>query len=311
MAAIITVTFSPCIDKSITVPELLPEKKLRCSHPKLEPGGGGINVARVIHKLGGDVVAIFPSGGYTGQYFNHLVAEEKVPCVIVNTKNETRENFIVLDESTGNQYRFGIPGTVLYEEEWKSCLKEIENSNAPEFVIVSGSVPPGAPASLFQQIAAIAANKQSKLVVDTSGPALLQAATAGAYLIKPNLGELACLAGEKLIEPGKLAAVAKKVLSDYPVEILVVSAGNEGAMLFTKKETYQVTAPKVVRKSTVGAGDSMVAGIVYSLTKESSLLHALQFGVACGSAATMNPGTELCSVADARSLFTTLQALQQ
>src|SRR5436190_24352087 len=107
MSSIITITFSPCIDKSTTVPSLVPENKLKCTTPKLEPGGGGINVARAIKKLGGDVVAIFPSGGYTGKYFNHLMDQEKVPSIIIETANETRENIIVFDELTNNQYRFG------------------------------------------------------------------------------------------------------------------------------------------------------------------------------------------------------------
>ena len=112
MAGIATVTFSPCIDKSTSIPVLIPEKKLRCAVPKLEPGGGGINVARVIHKLGGNVVAVFPSGGYTGKYFNHLLEKENVPCVIIETENETRENIIVLDE-----------GEIILSGETKDILK--------------------------------------------------------------------------------------------------------------------------------------------------------------------------------------------
>ncbi|MFZ1369449.1 MAG: PfkB family carbohydrate kinase, partial [Ferruginibacter sp.] len=126
MASIITITFSPCIDKSTSIPALIPEKKLRCAVPKLEPGGGGINVARAIIKLGGSAVAVFPSGGYTGKFFNHLMENENVPSVIIETGNETRENIIVLDDSNNNQYRFGMPGTRLTETEWKQCLHAVE-----------------------------------------------------------------------------------------------------------------------------------------------------------------------------------------
>jgi 6-phosphofructokinase 2 len=97
MARIITLTFSPCIDKTTTVPELIPEKKLRCSDPILQPGGGGINVARAIKKLGGEAVAVYPAGGYTGKYFNFLLENENVPAIIIGSKNETRENIIVVD----------------------------------------------------------------------------------------------------------------------------------------------------------------------------------------------------------------------
>lgn len=308
MGRIITITFSPCIDKSTSIPALVPEKKLQCANPKLEPGGGGINVARVIQKLGADVMAVFPSGGYTGRHFNYLLDKEQIPCSIIETENETRENIIVFDESTGNQYRFGMPGTALKETEWKKCLQVIEYAADIEFIVASGSLPPGVPTTIFSQLAKIAQTKNAKFVADTSGAALREAAETGAFLLKPNLGELASLVDKKNIEITELETVAKQVLYRYPVEILVVSAGADGAMLFTKNETYKVVAPPVERKSTVGAGDSMVAGIIFSLSQQSTLKKALQFGVACGTAATINPGTELCTPSDAAMLYDAILA---
>src|SRR5664279_6583783 len=129
MPAIVTITLSPCIDKSTSVPELLPEKKLQCAPPKLEPGGGGINVARALKKLGEDAIAIYPSGGYTGKFFNHLMEREKISCKIIEIENETRENIIVLDQSINAQYRFGMPGSALNEHEWKACLRAVEEIN--------------------------------------------------------------------------------------------------------------------------------------------------------------------------------------
>src|SRR5262245_43167445 len=143
MSAIVTITFSPCIDKSTSVPSLIAEKKLKCAAPKLEPGGGGINVARAIKKLGGKATAIFPSGGYTGKYFNHLMEKEEVPSIIIETASETRENIIVLDESTNNQYRFGMPGTELSDEEWGKCLTALNELDGADYIIASGSLPPG------------------------------------------------------------------------------------------------------------------------------------------------------------------------
>jgi len=308
MSSIITITFSPCIDKSTSIPVLVPEKKLQCANPTLEPGGGGINVARVIHKLGGHVMAVFPSGGYTGRHFNYLLEKEQIPCHIINTENETRENIIVFDESTGNQYRFGMPGTALKETEWKQCLQVIEESNNVEYIVASGSLPPGVPTTIFSRLATIAQTKNARFIADTSGNALKEAAETGAFLLKPNLGELASLAGKNSIGTGDIETVAKQILQQYPVEILVVSAGADGAMLFTKNETYKAAAPPVDRKSTVGAGDSMVAGIIFSLSQQSTLKQALQFGVACGTAATINPGTELCNPPDAAKLYEAILA---
>jgi 6-phosphofructokinase 2 len=297
MSKIVTITFSPCIDKSTSVSSLIAEKKLRCAAPKLEPGGGGINVARAIKKLGGEAIAIFPSGGYTGKFFNHLMEIENVPSIIIETTNETRENIIVLDESTNNQYRFGMPGTPLSENEWQQCLKAVEEITDAEFIIASGSLPPGVPLNIYAQLAKIAKNKNAKFVVDTSGEALKEAAAEGVYLLKPNLGELSALSGIEKIDNGNVEEVAKGLIGKNCCRVIVVSLGALGAILVTKNETI------VDRKSTVGAGDSMVAGIVYALSKGMNLKQALQYGVACGTAATLNTGTELCKKEDVEKLF--------
>ena len=303
MSSIITITFSPCIDKSTSIPSLLPEKKLKCKPPKLEPGGGGINVARAIKKLGGDATAIFPSGGYTGKYFNHLMEKERVSSIIIDTTNETRENIIVLDESTNNQYRFGMPGTALSESEWKQCMKAVEEIDNTEFIIASGSLPPGVPLNIYAQLAKIAKKINAKFIVDTSGEALKQAADEGVYLLKPNLGELASLAGKNELKADEVKDIAGGIIEKGKCEVMVVSMGAAGAMLVTNSMAELITPPPAIKKSTVGAGDSMVAGIAFFLSQGKSLSEAVRYGVACGTAATMNPGTELCRKEDADKLY--------
>ena len=303
MSSIVTITFSPCIDKSTSVASLVPEKKLHCSTPKLEPGGGGINIARAIKKLGGESIAIFPSGGYTGKYFNHLLEKENIPSVIIETNNETRENIIVFDESSTNQYRFGMPGTALNESEWKQCLTAVEEINDSEFIIASGSLPPGVPSNIYAQLARIAKNKNAKFVVDTSGEALKQAVEEGVYLLKPNLGELCSLAGKATLQTMEVKDVARAIIEKEKCEVMMVSMGADGAMLVTKDMAEIIIAPTVIRKSTVGAGDSMLAGIIFYLSKGRGIVEAAQYGVACGTAATLNAGTELCKKQDADKLY--------
>ncbi|MEP7375719.1 MAG: hexose kinase [Chitinophagaceae bacterium] len=307
MSSIITITFSPCIDKSTTVSALIPEKKLKCTPPKLEPGGGGINVARAIKKLGGEATAIFPSGGYTGKYFTHLMELEKVSSVIIETANETRENIIVLDDSSNNQYRFGMPGTELSDPEWKLCLKAVEETENAGFVIASGSLPPGVPLDIYAQLAKMAKKTNAKFIVDTSGEALKQAADEGVYLLKPNLGELGFLAGKSVLQPGEVKDIAAGIIEKGKCEVLVVSMGAAGAMLVTRNVAEIITPPPALKKSTVGAGDSMVAGIVFFLSQGKSLPEAVRYGVACGTAATMNPGTELCRKEDADRLYASIR----
>jgi len=303
MPAIVTITFSPCIDKSTSVPELIPEKKLKCTTPKLEPGGGGINVARAIKKLGGETLAIYPAGGYTGKYFNALMKNENITAIIIETKNETRENIIVLNEYTNQQYRFGMPGTELAETEWKQILKTIEEINDAKFIVASGSLPPGVPLDIFARIGAIAKNKNIKFIADTSGQALKYVADKGAYLLKPNLNELASLVDKIYLSPDEIILAARQIIEKGNCKIIVISMGIEGAMLVTKDIVKKYSPPSVIRKSTVGAGDSMVAGIVLALSNEKSLEESVQYGIACGTAATMNPGTGLCKLEDAEKLY--------
>jgi 6-phosphofructokinase 2 len=306
MRKIITLTFSPCIDKTTSVPELIPEKKLKCSTPMLQPGGGGINVARAIKKLGGEAFAIYPAGGYTGHYFNALLVKENVPAIIINAKNETRENIIVVDESKNQQYRFGMPGTELTGDEWQQCLQAIEKEEDIEFIVASGSLPPGVPMDIYAKLALIAKRKNAKLVVDTSGEALKHAADEGVYLLKPNLGELASLSRIERIDENEIVDLGKKLIQKESCEIMVVSMGEKGAVLITKNEVHHIISPKVKRKSTVGAGDSMVAGLVLALSDRKPLEDVLKFGVAAGTAATMNPGTELCKKEDVEMLIQTM-----
>jgi len=303
MSQIITITFNPCIDKSATVPQLIPEKKLSCSEPLFEPGGGGINVARAIKKLGGEATAIYPAGGYTGKFFNELLAHEQIPSLIIQAKNPLRENVIVLEESSNNQFRLGYPGAKLSNHEWEQCIDAIEKISDAEFLVASGSLPEGVPDDIFARLAIISKKKKFKLIVDTSKEALKHAAKEGVYMLKPNLTELSSLLGRKELSLDEVPTAGKEIITKNFCEILLVSLGENGAMLFTKDKDLKVSSPKVEKKSTVGAGDSMVAGFVLSLSQGKIFEDALRYGVACGTAATMNSGTELCNKKDADALL--------
>lgn len=303
MSKIITITFNPCIDKSTSVKAFIPEAKLICTSPKSEPGGGGINVARAIKKLGGEATAIFLAGGYAGDYFTYLLKEENIPAVIIKSANEMRENIVIVEESTNNQYRFGMPGSLVSELEWKQVLNQVEKIKDAEFIVASGSLPPGVPLNVYAQLARIAKVNNAKFIVDTSGEPLDHAINEDVYLLKPNLAELSYLSGKKELKKEEIKNMALSILRKGKCEIMVVSMGSAGAMFVTKDLVQLLKPPQVLRKSTVGAGDSMVAGIVSSLSKGMTLIDAAKYGVACGTAATMNPGTELCKKEDAGRLF--------
>jgi len=307
MSTILTITFSPCVDKSFSIPELIPEKKLRTSIPKTEPGGGGINVARVLARLGTNAIALYPSGGYTGQALDELIAKEHIPAIPVKTRNETRENVIVLETSTNKQFRFTMPATSLSEKEIERLLESIEHVKKLDFIVVSGSLPAGIAPNIFSRIA-IVGKKKAKLVVDTSGEGLKYAVDQGVYLIKPNISELAYLAGKEYLHTNEIVHHAKSIIKTKNCEIIVVSLNAAGAVLITKNATVAVTPPAVKVKSTVGAGDSMVAGMVFALSRGDDIETASQYGVACGTAATLNAGTELCHKKDVEVLFNQIQS---
>lgn len=304
MAKIVTLTFNPCIDKSTTIDSLLPEKKLRCAVPKFEPGGGGLNVSRAIKKLGGQSLALFPAGGHTGDFLQKLVEEEGLAYKAVPIKQPTRENLIVVDRTTNQQYRFGMPGPYLEEAEWQGCLELLEAENDVQYIVASGSLAPGVPLEILAYTAAIARKKGARLIIDTSGEALHKAVhQGGVFLIKPNLAELSSLVGKQEIHAELVDDVAMSLINSGQCEVVVASLGQAGALLVSKDEVLQMIPPVVKRKSTVGAGDSMVAGLVLSLAGGKSAAEALRFGIACGTAATLNEGTELCHPDDVQKLL--------
>jgi 6-phosphofructokinase 2 len=310
MAKIITITFNPAIDKSTSVAELLPDKKLRCAIPVYEPGGGGINVARAIIKLGGVATAAYLSGGGSGKKLTQLIENEQIEAIVTKIENDTRENLVVVETATNKQFRFGMPGPKVSETEWQNCLKSVENIKDVDFIVASGSLPDGVPSDIFAKIARIAHQKNAKLIVDTSGVALQHAVEAGLYLIKPNLSELSTLVGIVDLTIKSAGKLARELIQKGNIEIIVISLGSDGAMLVTKDLKMHIKPPDVVRKSTVGAGDSMVAGLVLFISQNKSLTEAIQYGVACGTAATMNEGSELCRKTEADKLFSLIKSNQ-
>lgn len=299
---IVTLTINPSLDKSTHFTGLIAEQKIRCEKPRYDAGGGGINVSKAISKLGGNSTCIFTSGGSSGEMFEELIKNENLESCVIKTKNWTRENFIAFENTTKAQYRFGFPGNEFYENEKEVIFQTIKELK-PNYLVISGSLNEGLPSDFYKKIAAIAKESNVKVIVDTSGEALKKVLETGVYLIKPNIGELAKLIGVERLELPDVEKAAKQLIENKSAEIVVVSLGAEGAILVTKDETHLVKAPKVEKKSTVGAGDSMVGGLVWALSQNKTLKEVIQIGVCCGTAATMNEGTQLFKVEDVMRLL--------
>lgn len=299
---IVTLTVNPAVDKSTHIDRLIPEQKLRCDAPRFDAGGGGINVSKAIKRLGGTSTAIFTTGGPAGQVLRDLVSQEGIDCEVIQTEQWTRENFIVAETSTNAQYRFGMPGAALSEAETETVLETLRQSKA-DYVVASGSLPPQMDVNFYEKVAAISKEIGARLVLDTSGEPLRAACDEGVFLLKPNIGELEALVGAKDLQIDDVDDAARMLIGDGKCEVVIVSMGPKGAILVTKDLCEHVPAPPVQKRSTVGAGDSMVAGMTWALTQRLTYSEMIRWGVACGSAATMNEGTQLFLRADVERLL--------
>ena len=302
MPQIVTLTPNPAIDLSTAIERVVPSLKLRCAQPRRDPGGGGVNVARVVKRFGGDTEAILPVGGLTGELLRRLLEKEDVSSCLIKAEAETREDFSVTERGTGSQYRFVLPGEPLRESEWRECLEALAASK-PDFVVGSGSLPPGVPDDFYAQAAAIAHKLGAKFFLDTSGTPLATAIEHGVDMIKPNLREMRELVGRALSSEADWIAAAREHIESGKVETVALSLGHLGAMLITRDRALRALPPPIKPISTVGAGDSFFGAIVYSLAKGDPLTDAFRLGVAAGSAALIQEGTALCSRVDAYRLM--------
>lgn len=304
MPPIITLTLNPALDLTTSIDHMVPSEKMRCAAPRHDPGGGGINVARAIHALGGDALAVFPAGGPTGALIEALLAAEGVPCQLIPIAGLTRENLAVDERGTGKQFRFVMPGPVLSAAELEACMAALTGIRPkPPYLVASGSLPPGCPDSFYGTIIDWAAAQDIRLVLDTSGPALAIVREKPVFLLKPSRSELEHLVGHPLSDRDGIAAAAQELIAHGCAETVVVSLGAEGALLATAAAHVEFPAPRIATRSTVGAGDSMVAGMVLAIARGRPLDEAVRLGIAAGAAASLNPGTTLCRRADVERLF--------
>ena len=300
---ITTLTVNPALDIYSKTENFEPNEKLRCRKPLIDPGGGGINVSRVIKRLGGESTAVYSKGGHTGKLFADLLDKEAVEQDPVHVGNDLRQNFAITETSTGNLYRFGFPGAELRAQEYEALLEKVDQCKEGSFLVASGSLPPGAPADFYAQAAARANKCGLKFILDTSGKSYKGVLEEGAFLLKPNKNELKDLSGEATGTVEQQKEVLLKVLDKYNVEIIVLSLGAEGALLATSGQVKHFPAPQVEHVSSIGAGDSMVAGMVYSLSTGQPIKKAVLYGLACGSATIKSPGTELLQANDVKPLY--------
>ncbi len=305
---VVTLTLNPALDISTTVARVVPAHKLRCSAPRVDAGGGGLNVARVIRCLGGSALAVYPAGGPTGQRLTALLTSEDPPVPIAG---ETRESFTALDESDNAEYRFVLPGPQLSETEQQRCLDAtLEAVPCGSYIVASGSLPLGVAPSIFLELAQRAKAAGLRLVVDTSGAPLKAALEAGVYLVKPNLLELSELLGRPLPDALARLRACRDLIADGGAEVVALSQGAEGALVVTRDAAWSAPALLIRPVSTVGAGDSFLGGFLWAHAQGLALSEVLRYAIAAGAAALLSPGTELCSRSDVSRLAHQVQPMR-
>jgi 6-phosphofructokinase 2 len=299
---VLTITLNPTIDVFGAADKVRPTHKVRLSKASYEPGGGGINVARVITTLGGTAEAVFLAGGEMGAFLGRLLREEAIPQRPIAIEGQTRVALMVHDEATGLEYRFLPEGPEVTTGDIARCAEAIA-ATAGGIVVASGSLPRGAPKDSYARLARAAAKNALPFVLDTSGEALGAALDQGGLmLVKPSRSELEAYAGTSLDEEG-IAAAARALVDKGKVQMVAVTLGAEGAMLVSAEGVLRRAALDVPVLSAVGAGDSFLGAMVWAMTQGWSIDSAFHLGMAAGAAATSNPGTTLCRKEDVMRLF--------
>lgn len=292
-------TMNPSVDLATETERVVPTHKLRCGDTLHDAGGGGVNVARVLTRLGGHCVSVCPTGGSSGQWLQRRMREEGLDSVFLPIADETRVSFTVHEHSTGAEFRFVMPGPHLSEAEWMAALAQVQGLQPfPAIVVASGSLPPGAPADFYARLARLCRAQGARMVLDTSGPSLAAALAEGVYLFKPNLKELAELVGRSLETPEQWQAAAQQLVREGRTEVVALTLGHLGALLVTRDAVWSAPPLDVPVASAVGAGDSFVGGLVWALQQGQPLEQAFGWGIAAGTATLLGAGTALCRPED-------------
>ncbi|WP_434006727.1 hexose kinase [Mycolicibacterium porcinum] len=300
---IVTLTMNPALDITSEADVVRPTDKIRCTGTRYDPGGGGINVARVAHVLGANASAVFLSGGATGRLVSGLVHDAGVPLQEIGIAGSTRESFTVNERSTAKQYRFVLQGPEVTGQEQTRCLAVLRTAAASaQFVVASGSLPPGVPPDWYQRVADLCADIGARFVLDTSGGGLTHV-RSGVFLLKPSLRELRECVGEELKTEAAQVAAAEDLIDRGVAQSVLVSLGADGALLVTPTRSWRFVALRVPAGSGVGAGDAMVAALTVGLTRGWSMNDSVRYGIAAGAAMLLTPGTATCSRPDVERFF--------
>jgi len=293
---IYTITLSPSLGRVIDVEELIYDDVNKIEDERRRAAGKGIDVSRVIRELGGQSIALGFIGGYNGLELEGRLINEGIVCDFTRINSETRTNNIVYQKKKKLQTLLSAYEPEVYPIEISSFFNKIKEIPMHSYVIISGNTPKGINENFYAQMIITLKAKGVKVILDADGEPLRRGVDAGPYLIKPNIHEFGRLVENNLTKVEEIIDYAKPYQNS--VEYIVVSMGARGVVGINEHVKYLVTPPKIKVRSSIGAGDSLVAGIVFAMYQGRTFEDALALGVACGTASALNPGNELCKRED-------------
>ena len=304
---IATVTLNPAIDKSVAVPRFEVGKTNRGEVSRTDAGGKGINVAKAVKQFGAEVCALGFVAGSNGHFILEALAASGIPADFINVPGETRVNLKIHDPVYGTETELNEPGFQVFPEHLEAMKQKIEEY-APrcEVMVFSGSLPPGAPPKTCAELITIAKALGAKCMLDTVGPALKHGLKAKPLLLKPNRAEVEGLLQKRLSSRSELAEAARKLL-ELGAEEAVISLGAEGAIAATRQDLLSARPPSVAPRSSVGAGDAMVAALAYGEVKRLPFRESFCLAVAASAAAVTMEGSKVADLALVHSLLPQVQ----
>jgi 6-phosphofructokinase 2 len=297
IGSIPTVTLNPAVDEALTIDELVLGGVNRCGLSFLDAGGKGVNASRVIHRLGRKTIALGFVGGTTGGMIRSRLDEEGVPHAFCDVKEMTRVNVMLYERAKGRRSRIYLPGAAVGVSQLAELKRRLLQACSGDVVVLGGSLPPGLPESTYYDLIKWLQEHGIRSIVDTSGAPLARLLAARPTLIKPNVEEAGELLGRAIVTDDDALEAAHE-LRGLGAENVVISQGQDGAVAIGIDEAWKASPPAVVTRSTVGSGDSMVAGLAIAFAEGRGLAEGLRLGTAAGAGTAMTPHTHLCEKAD-------------
>lgn len=304
---IVTLTFNPAVDKTIRVHSLAMGRVNRVSESQLDSAGKGINVSRVVDRLGWPTIAFGFLAGEIGMLVARALNEEGVQSHFLSVPGQTRLNVTIFDEATGNGTSFFDHGPQVSSERMKD-MHEVMRPwlRVCQVLVLAGSLPPGVPDNAYADYIRLGRSMGVKTILDADGDPLRLGVQARPYLIKPNLSEAEHLMNRPLPDLSAVQQAALEITANG-IEVAVISMGARGAIGAQRGQVWHAIPPKIQRQSTVGSGDSMVAGLAVALAQGLDIVEGLKLGTAAGAATAMTPGTSLAAPEDIASLLPQVQ----